>query len=425
MGTYIGFSNSVGATLGALLNQSYDPATDENLLMWIQSRSGLSLVDDKENNVSVLTPYLYFDGVDDLATPAAATNPTLFIAGISGNYCEAKVKVVTGERFIFFALGQTGHSYRQMIFEVTAAAKLRYYIRTGTITRDIISTDAIADGWHTLRVESTGSAFVFKVDGVTVNKTVVTGLDDGYWTLDVVAPSRLNIGSLTLSGGTTYTKGSVSEVQFGDTYKWICNNYSSVFEITTGLYTMVISGATKLYGGNSTHTLDKGYSIYTKAGSPDIEQPNKVDGTELAKAITGYVKSVVQEGNLTDHNLADSKMRFVNAFFDRSNATIWKDDARLGYYDAANTKDFHQSEINFKTLIGWLNDGYAARLYPKVVTNSITDRDYIDEILLVSDDRTLQDEVKLLTYTGDIAEAVTDESGNYVFDDLTGYVLIN
>lgn len=406
-----------------------------DLVLWSKDRSGYEFEDELGNNHQILLPYLTCNGTDDLAR-SLAINAASFVSKVSGTYCEAVVKVIDGEINYFFSLSQSGHAYKRMFFQITADRLLRYYIRDGTYERSIVSATALTEGWHTVKIESSGGKYYFYVDSVAVGISVLTGLDDGQWGVAAVAPSVITIGADIVSGGTTYYPANVANIKFGDTMQWVCNNSLRIIclgyaETPSGdgqssysLYTAG-TGTKKAYGSIDTYTLDKGYSVYKKAGSPDIEVPNLTDGSECNAIITGYAEDSVVNGNLTYHNLADSKIRFTADFFDRSNATIWKDECRASdYYDAGNVKDFHISEINFKTLIGWLNTGYAGKFYPKVQVNSINDRKLLKELILYDTDKTGDNEVKILKYTGDIAEAVTDESGNYVYDDITNYVLI-
>lgn len=131
------------------------------------------------------------------------------------------------------------------------------------------------------------------------------------------------------------------------------------------------------------------------------------------------------------HNMVDSKIRFTEAFFDRSNATIWNNSARAGYYDSSNTKDFHISELNQYTLYTWLNDGYRGMVYIKMKPNSVTMNQggksmlregyEIENIFLYTTDHKGLENKKILTYTKDIFCAVLDGNGAVTYD-AEGYV---
>lgn len=131
-------------------------------------------------------------------------------------------------------------------------------------------------------------------------------------------------------------------------------------------------------------------------------------------------------GNLAKHSLLPSKIRFTQAFFDRSNATIWKDAARLGYYDSSNKKDFHISELNQKTLYDWLNDGYRGMIYIHLTYGS-TDKfnrelSTLDGIYLYNTDHKGNENKSILTYTKDIQSAIL--SGTTPTTDAEGYIAL-
>lgn len=121
-------------------------------------------------------------------------------------------------------------------------------------------------------------------------------------------------------------------------------------------------------------------------------------------------------------NVRDCKLRFVNAFFDRSNATIWNANARGAGYDAANPKDFHFDELNQRTLQSWLNDGYRGKLALHFDSNSVEewDKNNLIGIYLYNTDKKGNDHKRVLSFTGDYACAVI-ENGNPELD-ANGYV---
>jgi hypothetical protein len=121
-------------------------------------------------------------------------------------------------------------------------------------------------------------------------------------------------------------------------------------------------------------------------------------------------------------NIRDSKIRFANAFFDRSNATIWGNNARLGLYDVNNPRDFHFTELNQRTLQAWLNDGYRGRLAVHFEGNSVEqwDRNNLLGIYLYNTDKKGNNHKKILEYTNDYSCAVTDNNNPVLDND--GYV---
>jgi len=179
--------------------------------------------------------------------------------------------------------------------------------------------------------------------------------------------------------------------------------------------------------------LDKGWTYWEddSGGGESIIAPNDINGNYINLIPSGFVAyggkriSNIVEGDLTNHNLVDSYIRFSNDFFDRSDDTIWNDACRTSaYYLSGNVKDFHISELNQRTLYGYLNTGYKGRLAVKVTPNSIeaVDRTLLTEVFLYTNDKTSTDHNKILTYTGDIIAAVL--SGGNVVYDVDGYVTL-
>ena len=184
----------------------------------------------------------------------------------------------------------------------------------------------------------------------------------------------------------------------------------------------------------NTWALNYGCDVYTNANlasyaaSVDVISCRTISGTKNVPSILTATKVMREhDGSLAKHNGIDSIFRFTNAFFDRSNATIWKDAARLGRYDAANVKDFHISELNYRTLYEWLNDDYKGRLYPHFTNGSIEKHHrelslLLEGVYLYTNNQKSTANKNILTYTKDIKCAVY--SGSAVTYDAQDYVKI-
>ena len=186
--------------------------------------------------------------------------------------------------------------------------------------------------------------------------------------------------------------------------------------------------------------LDYGFDLYVNIIGGIYQTVYKKatgESTEPARGIGlpyGASRLIWESEGNSICNLRDAKIRFTNAFFDRSDSTIWNDDCRASdYYDATNTKDFHINELNQRTLMNWLNAGYRGRLYINMNPNSVNTamggdallRDATDliEIILFTADKTGTINKSILTYTGDIFSAVLDDYGDVTYDD-DGYVAL-
>lgn len=184
-----------------------------------------------------------------------------------------------------------------------------------------------------------------------------------------------------------------------------------------------------LYTTIVNQSLDYGYTYYDYGdASYYFTIPKKYDGTATIPsrsvgalyAGSRIVGEYSADGICGPH---DYKIRFTNDFFDRSSTTIWEDACRASsYYDAANTKDFHVSELNQRTLLSFLKADYRGRLYVHFNTNSVEkwDRDFIKNIYLYTTDHKGTEQANVLTYTGDVFAAIMS-GGSYSLDG-DGYV---
>jgi len=131
----------------------------------------------------------------------------------------------------------------------------------------------------------------------------------------------------------------------------------------------------------------------------------------------GYQKVSERARSTTGVNHPDCKIRFTNTYFDRSNTTIWGADARGGYYDASNPRDWHILELNQRTIQAWANDGYKGRAFVKYSDNSIEefDRKILEEVILYDTNKTGADHLEILEYTGDDF-AVVYSGGSPLYD---------
>ena len=155
-------------------------------------------------------------------------------------------------------------------------------------------------------------------------------------------------------------------------------------------------------------TLSIGHSICHKDGEPVISIPYNVGGTPITIPPTGFVILHDQEGDLLNHNLADSIIEFKGVIWDRSDTDIWKDGARAAgtYYDstsATTKKRWHISELNQLQLYEWLNTDYLGRPFVKIDPNSvdIEERLVLKELFSYTTNKTGSDFIKILKYTKD------------------------
>lgn len=202
------------------------------------------------------------------------------------------------------------------------------------------------------------------------------------------------------------------------------------------------------YGYDKYRTNEK-WHVYESLIGADHDVPVDASGNSIDMVYLNYghkkMKSVA--GNLTGLNLARCRIRFTNAFFDRSNTTIWSDKARGGYYDVTDpnvikgsviyegfydkddTYSFHINELNQRTINEMLNEEYRGYFFIKCNSNSIEDghswgsKDDIVEIFLYTNKVVGANQRKVYQYTGDLFAEAVDDDGNTVYDASDNVVL--
>ena len=409
---------------GSVLN--YDPATDLDLAFRINARSGLTLPDLVSTNTpDILVPVAAFNGAAnyisrpvkitggqawDLTvrfklTTASGNNPLVNCGGYSGGTKGLLIRVNSGALNIFTSNG-------------TASVSSNFAFNFQNAT------------WYTLRFQWNGQTSGTMT--CTVGATALTASTCNAWTGD--SGDSFQIGKYS----TTYLTGSISKVS------GTCGSLA-IDLYPTGLGTIAYdsNGVSFSWSGTpgtaydtgDSWFLDKGFQIF-KDGSNNYQYACNnslglptITRTDLGGTYALYSSAV---GSLTSHNLWKSKIRFKNAFFDRSNTIIWNATARTGFYDSGNTKDFDITEINLLTLRSFLNDGYRGKLYPVCDGNSIDDKLYLQGVLLYTTDKKGANELVTLKYTKDIRRTqkvidtgayILDAEGyikTYLYDDLGG-----
>jgi hypothetical protein len=266
----------------------------------------------------------------------------------------------------------------------------------------IIGTDTIdLDGW-TLNGDdnatyfslgrNSGNAIVTNFKKFTAIKTHSQCIDNSYVTdLQIWVPTLMC--NADISGNGNHFSYQVDKS--ADDVVWIDFNTSSL-----------VYGVDRWVDPNGTYA--NRYLNYTPSGQPTIDQSATTPA--LDHPMSGYRITAERAGVTNEVNHPDCKIRFTHDFFDRSDTEIWGAAARLGYYDEDNTKDFHISELNQRTIQTWLNDGYKGRFFVKFTDNSIEDfdRKYLTEMMLYDSNKTGADHLQVLTYTEDILAAIYD-----------------
>lgn len=421
-----------------------------DLLLKFDSRSGSDLTDSvSAETATVLTPcYINSGGSSYILGATANTNERWFNGNNYTCYFQFRqVGEVTTTTYPIAKLGGGGVSgQRGMMFQVLSD-NLRIYMADGT-TRYypvvVSGCDAnlydkgVFDVWMQVDFDSKlVNCKVYNSSGDQVGNTIAQDIS-GYafndnnnnaaWRFD--SQKFIVYNFKKYSGLVTYANCKTDSYRTG-----LLMHYLSLYDaqdISGNGYDLshqsVIAGDKVYYQMNS-WLLDYGHDEFS-TGWTGINRlvPRDTSGTSYTPSRAGgsiWIGSRLSfEGVGLEQlcNLRDCKIRFTNAFFDRSNATIWGAACRASsYYDASSTKDFHISELNQRTLYQWLNDGYRGRLYVKWESNSIErwDRRLLFNIYLYSTDHKAIENKNILRYTGDLFAVVgyADDAVEYDTDN--------
>lgn len=338
------------------------PLTGETPSLFVKkdSRSGLSLVDsvDVANNPTIL-PAVYINNGGYYDGNKTRTQEHILDGGSYTIFCEIsqEVAIPSTSTFEILSVGSNTTAKSRGIYLTVSSNNIRMQIGDNVVN-NITKTTGVIDTVNTNFLGLGRLYLLMKIDFTA--KTYTTAFYDS--SLNIVGAE----GSIDISTFTFDATDNAWPLQFKSVY-FAISNFKKFNALKTldqciqedyvtdlQLHYPVIQGfvdvigGLNLTGGTTTQTiniaysnhdtkwmLDYGYDIYTApkltalmASMVDQVIPHYRNGLSVAIVLANYtlVKSV--PGNLTNHNNADSCIRFVQDFFDRSNATIWSDNAR-------------------------------------------------------------------------------------------------
>lgn len=406
-------SISVGGSAGRWTpSQKLDGETPNQ---WVVDRIGLNMIATIGENISILPAYLnkpagteYAYISDNGTLDIGSSDFTLFgwvRTFDKTSLCFLLGKAVTGAakagRYGFYSNATTGY--------------IGFQIQSTNTNLSLESTIDASDGWHFVLGEiaqSIGKIRLF-IDNIQIG-------DDSNYT--GTFPSLDNVYKLVIGGANTITTGKVSYIaKSAHADSGIFNRLLTSVEKTTlfnkkyvdgpkaywplmggGHYMTDVSGNgyhltgvtlnsitnTKFGAEGSCYGLDKGFSLYQN-GWDEVYVGNKFDGTEIIPAgiPAGYAKTVEgnHPGNFNKHNLANSVLAMTGSSWDRSNLTIFSEEARRQdtFYDATNSatkKYWHVSELTNLKIQSWANENYKGLNFVKVSDHSYKNRKTLDAL---------------------------------------------
>lgn len=322
-------------------------------------------------------------------------------------------KSLTGDQTIFSYKLQAESGHRSGFSLRLYNNKLRLlHMRslTSASVYDSTSNFLSINTWYKVRfVLDSGTIYFYVNDELSGQSDIVDGVI--FYSNSVTYPPKTLIGSQqTQNIDGLFFNGDTSDLKFNGLFEYYLNGHA--YDSITGI-AATNNGVTFEYDKTVSPLIGLENDYYLDGSGNQIINPKYAQTTE----------TLFEGGSF--HNLFGSFIRFpLGGFFDRSDTTIWNSNARDSiYYDSSNPTDFHIDELNQYTISSYLNVGYRGKFYNYFDANSIDDRNFMKELMLYGTDKTGQDEIKVLTYTKDIAKAISDGAGSYITDE-NGYVTL-
>jgi lysophospholipase L1-like esterase len=383
----------------------------DDILLWYKNRDDYTLTEIKQGlNASILPSTAEFGGSNYLSKTASGIISNLANFTISFKFIAKNT--ISGRRTFYSEDGGTP----LFIFEILNATQFRILkvgdavgIKTVTLTPGGAIT-LNATHYLTFRFTNT-TTLDWWYDGV---KKTQTSLDDTGTTTTTIN-SLGKYSSLLWEGNLIKTdifNASLADAdieKFHNNIDFIDNLIARYVPLGVSEYEPDILGTNGFMEWNGDaergisvsgelYYLDNGYSIYWKQGENNILIPYSPNATLISELSTlGFELIRKYSGDLNDVNMAPCSIDFdptdsANALldiFDRSNATIYNDLARINDYDSGETYIHRIEDISDIDIYnGWKNTGYKKN-YSKV--NKVYDLKYIPtllkEIVVYGDDK--------------------------------------
>lgn len=413
----------------------------EDIALKTIGRSGLTMLNTISNDsIQILTPVFLstnyndnyvtsktrdfenvFDGYDYTIYFQAIQIIDVAASGTSGHLIWLGADLSTTEKG--FAINISSNRLRFIAGDADSHSGSVYFINNcNTVTRNA--------GWldFYIQVDSENKRLrctVYNSAGTSLNTSAVN-IDISTWTFNSTAstmPITFKGWQFAVANFKKF-KGLKTLAQCkNDTYTtnlelWYPTIYDGT-DVSGNNHHLAVGGGTgnKYYCNKSDYVLKHGFSTHQRLNSINIDIPNKYDNTYIDRShvimnsVSGgeiygsdtYFQTIEQPGDSVYHNLADSKLRFpIGSNWDRSNTIIFNDSCRASaYYDTANTRDWHISELNKIILNSYTNPSYHGLHFVKVTNNSFDDRHLLKEILSYKNNKTGVDYLNTLAYCGD------------------------
>lgn len=401
----------------------------DDLSLYINERSGDTMVDTFGNNATLLFPE--YNKLSTNGPLYYADNGNLDINKASGFTMCGWVNSKTTDKSsirVFFGKGIGGTTAGS--YHIGANITTGYFyvtLRRSSGPYTIESTvDSTTSGRKFLRmvVNNTTHVLKFFIDEVQIGSDlsivgtvptlasqfefVVGGANNGVGSDNLSYPAIAEISNvkiypfeLTPEQGTIlfnedYVVGAIADYPLaGNGIDCSGNNYhlNGVEE-----YTYSTTGSKRM--------LDKGYTIWERTDSKDIYIPFKMDDTPISSPglPTGYTKYKDFYPTTDGINLFPFIIRMVGENWDKSDVTKFNDFARNSiYYNSSYPTEWNSAELNQFTINNLCTPEHIGKIFIKAENNSINYHDRVLEFFSYATVKSGSDYSSVLRYTHDLS----------------------
>ena len=402
--------------LGSKLN--YNPATDDDVNLLINSRTGLTLNAEIGDNAALKMPMVDASRVD--ATHALKMDTG--ITPVQNTVIAFKGRATINNAAHAFGL-QTDTS-KNFYFGLVAAT---FKWQIGWADKSAVSANQADTDYHVFIVYN-GSAWIRPANTLLTDASILNVINTVAADCTVASPTWATLDRTLFLGSLNAGYNYGAAFAYSDFYigtittgvitwqkKYILNNIYKAYDLinanNSGLWVNAFgitpTNPTLLYNEHGSHyCLDNGHTLLQKDTKTFVSVPYLLDGNpnHTVTNPTGFATVKDFAGN-TMLNYTDCIIRFVGAQFDRSNVTLFSAEARaaISRYDFGNVNDWHITELNRNWLDTWQNADYEGTKFIKTDSNSmqLETASNVLEIFTLSVNKAGADFDKILKYCGD------------------------
>jgi peptidoglycan/xylan/chitin deacetylase (PgdA/CDA1 family) len=344
---------------------------------WSKLRSGLSLVDDYGNNATILPQVANF---------TSATTVYLSLSKITVNEGEIEIHFLHSAVYDNPGpiLGYSGAYYisvshtNKVLVSMVGTGQWKYFVCANISSTEINRIKLI------IRIDAGVTKIRIICNDVESSTPETAFSDTRPFVIDYIGKAIVEQPNYLISYVNVISSGvNVLKMFLMGQYMSPTTNYEIDCSGANNKGTYVGTPIKAFSKSGNTYLMDSGYSIYNLAENPDIIIP--YGGSANPLTVLNYTLKETLSGSLTKLNNAPALIEFTNDLMDRSNATVWGDLARGGFYDAtssATKKRWHTSELNQDNFRIWLQPAYREIVFTKFENNNVGSGRMLQEVFM-------------------------------------------